>query len=83
MQRIKTNAYSRDVKEAISEIKKHEYRRKLFVALNPAALRDIDYRVRTDSQLTMRDKLRLLSEIEGTDISSGQKELPNRTRAPP
>jgi hypothetical protein len=71
MQREKTAvAFDQDLKEAISDVKRQEYRRELLVALNSAALRTIDHKVRSDSQLTMNDRLQLLSEIEQYDTSA-------------
>jgi hypothetical protein len=81
MQRERTEPFRLDLKEAISAVKKREYRRELLVAPNSAMLRTIDYRVRTDSQLTMYDRLQLLSEIEQFDLSARQEGQPGREAA--
>ena len=75
MLREKTDVFNRELKEPISDVKKHEYRQELVVALNPAALGIIDFRVRTDSQLAMNDRLQLLSEIEQFGASASQEKL--------
>ena len=81
MQREQTDAFNRDLKEAISDVKKREYRRELLSAVDSATLRIIDHRIRTDSQLTVNDRLQLLSEIERFEVPAGQEELPGRERS--
>ena len=83
MQREKTIAFDRDLKEAVSDVKKQEYRRELLVAHNLAALQIIDHRVRTDPQLTVYDRLQLLSKIEQFDVSAGQEQLRGREKTRP
>ena len=75
MEREQIAAFNRDLKEAISDVRKHEYRREVQIATNSDALRAIDNRVRTDSQLIMQDRLQLLSEIEGSDMFAGNAPL--------
>jgi len=64
MHREQTYGFSRELKEAISDVKRHEYERELLATLDPAGLRTIDYMVRADSQLTVLDRLELLGEME-------------------
>ena len=81
MQREQADAFNSELKEAISDVKTHEYKRKLLVTLDPAVLRLIDYRVRTESQLTMLDRLQLLSEIERLEMSADPEKLSGRERS--
>ena len=75
MQRTKASqVLDYELRDAVSDAKKNEYRRELQIVPNSAALRTIDFRVRTDSQLTMRDRLILLSEIERLDMPAGKEE---------
>jgi len=65
MQRAKSNKlFDQDVKEAISGVKKEEYRRALEEAHAPNALTTVEHSVRIDFQLTQHDRLQLLGEIE-------------------
>lgn len=65
MQRAKTTQlYHQDVKEAISSVKKREYRRALGEATTRKALAAIEHSVRTNFQLTQDDRLQLLGDVE-------------------
>jgi len=60
-----------DVKEAISDMKKDEYRRALEGAHDSVALGIIENKIRVDFQPVMADKLLLLSEVECTTALAG------------
>ena len=65
IQRAKTvQVFSQDLKEAISDVKREEYRRELENVRNLVAPDIIEHRIITDSQLTRNDKLQLLAEVE-------------------
>jgi len=65
MQRAKAvQIFDQDLKEAISDLKKVEYRRELENARKLVALNVIEYMIRTDFQLTLSDRLQLLGEAE-------------------
>jgi len=55
--------FGQDLKEAISNARKDEYRRGLRAAHDPEALKIIEHKIRTDFQLTPDDRVRLLSEL--------------------
>jgi hypothetical protein len=64
MQRAKAvQVFDQDLKEAISDVKRDEYKRELENARNLAALDIIEHRIRTDFQLTRNDRLQLLAEV--------------------
>jgi hypothetical protein len=58
------HVFARDLKEAISNVKRDEYRRALGETHDPMVLNAMEHRVRTDSQLTQDDRVQLLGEIE-------------------
>jgi len=61
-----------DLKEAISDLKKDEYRRGLEGAHDLVAMGVIEGKIRMDSQLTMTDRMLLLSEVEcATELAGG------------
>jgi hypothetical protein len=65
MQRAKVvQDFDQDVKEAISSVKKEEYRKAVDKACDLFALNIIEHRIRTDFQLTQDDRLQLLGDIE-------------------
>ncbi len=65
MQRAKAmQVFDQDLKEAISSVKKDEYRRALGWAHDLMALNVIEHKIRTDSQLTQDDRVQLLGDIE-------------------
>ena len=65
MQRAKAlQVFNHELMDAISEIKKEEYRREMEAAHDPVALDAIGDRVRADCQLTADDRFQLVSEIE-------------------
>lgn len=57
-------SFNHDLRDAISEIRRDEYRRELAAASNPVSLGVIEDRVKADHQLTSDDRLQLISEIE-------------------
>lgn len=64
MQRAKaTQVLEQDLKEAISNVKKDEYRRALREAHDLTVLDSIEHRIRTDSQLAQDDRVQLLGEL--------------------
>lgn len=64
MQRTKAvQVFDKDLKDAISEVKKEKYRRELMAAHSSLALDIIENRVRADYQLTSDDRFQLMSEI--------------------
>jgi hypothetical protein len=72
MQRAKTvQVLDRDLKEAISDVKKNEYRMELKRSRNSVALSAIEHRIRVDFQLTGNDRLQLLAEVERADALAG------------
>jgi hypothetical protein len=72
MQRAKAvQIFDQDLKEAISDVKKDEYRRELENARDLAALEIIEHRIRTDFQLTRGDRLQLLAEVERATALAG------------
>jgi len=52
-----------DLKKAISDVKRDHYRRTLAATHDSMALRDVEQRIRIDSQLTQDDRLQLLGEV--------------------
>lgn len=65
MQRAKAvQMFEQDVKEAILDVKKDEYRRELENVRKLVALNIIEHKIRTDFQLTRNDRLQLLGEVE-------------------
>ena len=72
MQKAKAvQVFDQDLKEAISDVKKDEYRRELENVRNLAALNIIEHRIRTDFQLTRNDRLQLLGEAERATALAG------------
>ncbi len=72
MQRAKAvQVFDQDLKEAISDVKKDEYRRELETVRNSVALGIIGHRTRTDFQLTRNDRLQLLAEVERATALAG------------
>ena len=72
MQRVKTvQVFDKDFKEAISDVKKNEYRRELETVRGPVALGAMEHRIMTDLQLTRNDKLQLLAEVERAAARAG------------
>lgn len=64
MQRAKAaQVLEQDLKEAISIVKKDEYRRALREAHDLTALNSVEHRIRTDSQLAQDDRVQLLGEL--------------------
>ncbi len=71
-QRAKTvQVFDQDLKEAISDMKKSEYRRKLETAHDLFALNVMEHRIMTDFQLTRNDRLQLLAEVERATALAG------------
>ena len=65
MQRAKVvQDFDQDLKEAISSVKKEEYRKAVDKACDLLDLNIIEHRIRTDFQLTQDDRLQLLGDIE-------------------
>jgi hypothetical protein len=65
MQRAKVmQVLERNLKEAISNVKKDGYRRTLGNAHDMTALNVIEHRIRTDFQLTQDDRIQLLGDVE-------------------
>lgn len=65
MQRAKAmNAFDQDLKEAISSVKRDEYRKVMGNTHSPMVLIAIERRIRTDSQLTRDDRMQLLGDVE-------------------
>jgi hypothetical protein len=64
MQRAKVmQVFEQDLKEAISSVKKDEYRRALREAHDLEVLNSIEHEIRIDFQLTQDDRIELLSEL--------------------
>jgi len=65
MQRARaTQVFSRDLREAISDLKKDGYRRALEEAHDQVALSLIERGIRSDYQLGRDDRLQLLAQVE-------------------
>jgi hypothetical protein len=65
MQRAKAlPLFDQGLKDAISEVRRDEYRRELAAAPSSVSLNVIENRVRADYQLTLDDRLQLVGEIE-------------------
>jgi hypothetical protein len=58
------NIFDHDLKEAISGVKRDEYRKVMGNTLSPMVLIAIERRIRTDSQLTRDDRMQLLGDVE-------------------
>ena len=72
MQRAKTvQVFDQDLKEAISDVKKDEYRRELETVRDLVALGVMEHRIMTDFQLTRNDRLQLLAEVERATALAG------------
>ena len=56
-------ALGQDLKKAISDVKRDQYRRMLAATHDSMALRYVEQRIRIDSQLTQDDRLQLLGEV--------------------
>jgi len=56
--------FDRDLKEAISSVRRDQYRRTLAETRDPAALDALEHTVRTDFQLTRDDRAELLGDID-------------------
>ena len=66
MQRTKTqDVFEQDLKEAISWTKKNQYEKMLAMARDEGDMRELDQRIRTDTQLTQDDRVELLAEVNG------------------
>ena len=66
MQREKAaeSFFDQDLKEAVSEVRRNEYRRATEAVRDPVSLKVIEIKVRTDFNLTQDDRLQLLGDIE-------------------
>jgi ribosome recycling factor len=65
-----THIFAEDLREAISNVKRDEYRRALDGAHDPKILDAIQHKIRTDSQLTQEDRIQLLGDVErAADLS--------------
>jgi len=72
MQRAKAvQAFDRDLKEAISDVRKDGYKKALAAAHDPGALSFIEHEIRSDFQLTRNDRLQLLGQVELASASFG------------
>lgn len=72
MQRAKAvQVFDQDLKEAISDVRKDEYRRELETVHNLVRLEIIEHKIRTDFQLTRNDRLQLLAEVERATALAG------------
>jgi hypothetical protein len=72
MQKAKmTQAFDQDLKEAISDVKKGEYWRKLETVHDPVALDAMEHEIVIDSQLARNDRLQLLAEVERATALAG------------
>ena len=72
MQRAKAvQVFDQDLKEAISDMKKDEYRGELESVRNLVVLGIIEHKIRTDFQLTRNDRLQLLAEVERATALAG------------
>jgi hypothetical protein len=69
----------RDLKEAISAVKKEEYQRALGRASDSTDLRVIELQVRTDVKLSMYHRSQLLGTVEAALYASMQAQ-PDHTR---
>jgi hypothetical protein len=73
MQRAKViQVFGQDLKEAISDVKKDEYRKELEDARDSVALNVVEHRIRTDFQLTQDDRLQLLGDAERITASASR-----------
>jgi len=65
MQRAKTHqVFDRDLKDAISQVRKEEYRKAIEEVHDLDSLSRIDHEIRSNFQLTRDDRLQLLGEAE-------------------
>jgi hypothetical protein len=64
----------RDLKEAISDVKRDGYRKALGEAHDLVALSLVEHEIRLDFQLTRDDRLQLLGEVEHASASCGLAE---------
>jgi hypothetical protein len=72
VQKAKTiQVFDQDLKEAISDVKKSEYRRKLETLRDPVALDAMEHGIMIDFQLTSSDRLQLLAEVERATALAG------------
>ena len=72
MQRAKAvQVFDQDLKEAISDVKRDEYRRELETMRDLVWLDIIEHKIRTDFQLTRNDRLQLLAEVERATALAG------------
>jgi hypothetical protein len=59
------DGFEQELKETISWVRKNQYERMLAMADGEGATRELDRKIRTDSQLTQDDQARLLAEVNG------------------
>jgi hypothetical protein len=72
VQRTKAvQVFDQDLKEAISDVQKDEYRRELETVRNLVRLDIIEHKIRTDFQLTRNDGLQLLAEVKRATALAG------------